>query len=89
MLRALLRCRYAESLCAQPACLPAWRSVQTAKRKYRHTLEAMHNGTLGQEKGEEGGCRAPWLPSIVFQSVSIAAVSLGAAEAMLLLRCVD
>ena len=36
-------------------CLPAtWRSVQTAKRKYRHTLEAMNNGTLGQEKGEEG-----------------------------------
>ena len=53
-----------------PACLPAWRSVQTAKRKYRHTLEAMHNGTLGQEKGEEGGCRAPWLPSIVFQSAT-------------------
>ena len=29
--------------------------MQTAKRKYRHALEALHNGTLqqpGQEKGE-------------------------------------
>jgi hypothetical protein len=48
-----------------PACnRPPWpaapcpRSVQTAKRKFRHSQEALHNGTLGAEKGE-GGERAP------------------------------
>ena len=62
-----------------PACLRAsflscCRSVQTAKRKYRHSLEALNNGTLGAEKGEQSRagrgrrpprCRAgPVLPNL-------------------------